>query len=139
MLQLFLIECEFSNADPQSGRGRDKNAGVRPLIREDKEQVRHTLPSTRDGLGGHGRAAVIDRGLRIPCRRPTLDEPSNVGVPLDAAEERPARGVLPQHDVELLRVVEDVFVVGLRSESGIEIACSIQKSVLVCYDVVELK
>ena len=40
---------------------------------------------------------------------------------LDTSEERAARGALPQNDIELLRIVEDIFVVRLRRESSIEV------------------
>lgn len=39
---------------------------------------------------------------------------------LHRAEETPLGRVLPEDDVELFSVGEDVFVVGLRSKGGVE-------------------
>lgn len=38
---------------------------------------------------------------------------------LDAAKEAALRRVLPQHDIELSRIVENVFVIVFGSERGV--------------------
>src|SRR6266702_358235 len=53
-----------------------------------------------------------------------FDEASNIRMALDASKEATFCSVLPQHDVQLPRVIEDVFVVGLGCERCVQKACS---------------
>lgn len=59
------------------------------------EGVARPPARARSELGVRGRAVVTGIGLCIPRRCSTLNESPDVGMSLNAAEERPARGVLP--------------------------------------------
>lgn len=48
--------------------------------------------------------------------RSPLNEPSDVRVTLQSAEERPFCRAFPQNDTELLRICQHIFVIRLGSE-----------------------
>ena len=49
-----------------------------------------------------------------------FDKPTNVHMPFDTAKETALRSIFPQHDIQLSCIVEDVLVVGLGRERGVQ-------------------
>ena len=63
----------------------------------------------------------LRKGLGFPCAS-SLDEPPNIGMAFYAAEKAPTRGAFPKHDIQLLSIVQDVLVIGLRRKRRIQIS-----------------
>jgi len=76
-------------------------------------QLRRHLPPSLSLLG-----YLCSDHLSTACT--SFDKPTNVHMPLDTAEETALRCIFPQHDIQLSCVVEDVLVVGLGRERGVQ-------------------
>jgi len=52
----------------------------------------------------------------------SLDEPSDISVPVQASKETSLPAVFPYHNIKLLRIVQDELVVCLRCEVFVKVA-----------------
>lgn len=57
------------------------------------------------------------------AQSPPLNEAFDICMAVHTAEETALRGIFPEDDIELFRVVEDEFVIGLGRKGSVEVAC----------------
>jgi len=72
-------------------------------------------------LAGRAKSCQTSGKLSI-ATRPSLYEPSDIGVPIQACKETSLHAALPQHDIKLFGVIQNEFVVRLGREIFVKVA-----------------